>query len=157
MNSVLAFIILTCGLASVLQAHSIGYRKAIEESSEEKSHHGEFYDKREANPRYVVYPAGTSPLILAPPPPVQFSAYSPFSPFVLSTGYHKPAYYVPVAPTISTIQNRFQTQAVQPDAAPAPDREVTARVIPADVEDAPKIVDVIGLREDQPPPLDYEI
>ena len=109
----------------------------------------EFYDKREANLGYAVYPADTSPLMV-PPPPVQYSAYSPFSPFVVSTGYYRPA-YIAVAPTITTIQNSdiSQTQAVQPDAAPAPDRDVTARVIPADVEDAPKIVDVIGLREDQ--------
>ena len=68
-------VILACGLASVFEAHSIGYRSYYEVGPEERNHHGRFYVKR------YVTPADTQLI------PRQYNSLP---------GFHVPAYTLPL-------------------------------------------------------------
>ena len=152
MKNTLALFILALGLASVLQAHSIGYRKGYED---ERSH-GEYYEKRDAQYGYGVYPADTYPLLASSPlmvltPPVQFT-------------YTQQAYF-PFMAHPPSVQNSFfpQTHSTGYRVAPtqagsAPDN--SAQVVEAVVEDEPKVEeagmrDILGLR-DASDGIDYD-
>ena len=132
-------VILACGLASVLEAHSIGYRSYYEESPVERNHHGRFYVKR------FVTPADTQLI------PRQYNSLP---------GFHGPAYTFPL-PQVVLIQYPSQVhyfifsqaqypvyqvapfQPVQIDAAPSPD---------IGASDEPNVANSVILRTDEPPP-----
>lgn len=136
MRNTLALVILSLGLASVLQAHSVRFRRG----DEEERSHGEYYEKREA--QYGVYPADTyplvasSPVMVVTPPEVHFT-------------YNRHSYF-PLMAHPPSVQNSFFPQAhitghnvVPTQAAQVPD--ISPPVVQPKVEEA-EMKDILGLR-----------
>ena len=136
-------VILACGLASVLQAHTI--RRSYDKSPEETRSFGEFYDKREA-----LTPADTQLLVASPQVYLSVPVQHSYLPHSYMPGYYVSAYPVNQVVPSPSIQYSIQTpaQPVQFVSAPAaPNTDISARGFAATVEEA------VILRDSQPPPL----
>ena len=144
-------VILACGLASVLQAHTI--RRSYDESPEEKRSFGEFYDKREAQHQGLwITPADTQLLVASPQVYFTIPVQHSYLPHAQKPGYYVSAYPVNQVVSSPSVQYSIQTPTVHFVAAPAPNTGGSARGFAATVEDASKVSNSVILRESQPPP-----
>ena len=134
-------VILSCGLASVLEAHIIGYRRYYEENpvAVVRNHHGRFYVKRYVTPadtqliphQYNSLPGFHVPAYTLPLPQVVLILYPPPVHYFIFSQAQYPVYQV--APF----------QPVQIDAAPSPDMGAS---------DDPNVANAVILRTNEPPP-----
>ena len=111
-------VILACGLASILEAYSIGYRSYYEESPVQRNHHGRFYVKR-----FVVTPADTQliPRQYNSLPGFHGPAYTLPLPQVVLIQYPPPVHYLIFSQARYPVYQVASFQPVQIDAAPSHD------------------------------------
>ena len=140
-------VILACGLASVLQAHTI--RRSYDKSPEETRSFGEFYDKREAQQRLWTTPADTQLLVASPQVYLTIPVQHSYLPHSYMPGYYVSTYPVNQVVPSPSVQYSIQTPAQPVQFVPAPNAPNTDGSA-ANVEDSSKVSKAVVLRDDLP-------